>query len=177
MRPSRPRSWGMEARSISRSCSFAIRIRSAKGTATYRSCPRTRRLAESGKKGTVGQLFPRWNGLHRLASEGVGSRFCLAGEGEACPVWTLRFCSNEGFVLLSLGADTSEMVCDAIWRWWQVTGKQRYWHASGLLLLCDCGGSNGYRVLRFKEELNGMANDPHLVRGLFLRCCVADLFG
>ncbi len=26
-------------------------------------------------------------------------------------------------------------------------------------------------------KLNGMANNPHLVRGLFYRCCVADLFG
>ena len=27
------------------------------------------------------------------------------------------------------------------------------------------------------QKLNGMANNPHLVRGLFYRCCVADLFG
>ncbi len=27
------------------------------------------------------------------------------------------------------------------------------------------------------KKLNGMANNPHLVRGLFYRCCLADLFG
>lgn len=27
------------------------------------------------------------------------------------------------------------------------------------------------------QKLNGMANNPHLVRGLFFRCCVADLLG
>jgi transposase len=27
------------------------------------------------------------------------------------------------------------------------------------------------------QKLDGMANNPHLVRGLFFRCCVADLFG
>ena len=27
------------------------------------------------------------------------------------------------------------------------------------------------------QKLNGMAKNPHLVRGLFFRCCVADLFG
>ena len=27
------------------------------------------------------------------------------------------------------------------------------------------------------QKLNGMANDRHLVRGLFFRCCVADLLG
>jgi transposase len=28
-----------------------------------------------------------------------------------------------------------------------------------------------------QQKLNGMANNPRLVRGLFYRCCVADLFG
>lgn len=28
-----------------------------------------------------------------------------------------------------------------------------------------------------ERKLNGMADNPHLVRGLFYRCCVADLFG
>ena len=28
-----------------------------------------------------------------------------------------------------------------------------------------------------QRKLEGMSNNPHLVRGLFFRCCVADLFG
>jgi transposase len=28
-----------------------------------------------------------------------------------------------------------------------------------------------------EQKLTRMSNDPHLIRGLFLRCCVADLFG
>jgi len=65
---------------------------------------------------------------------------------------------NEGFVLLARGADTSQLACDAVWRWWQRLGRKHYWYASGLLLLCDCGGSNGYRHLRFKEDLWELAN-------------------
>ena len=79
--------------------------------------------------------------------------FASQAKGKLVPYGLYDPARNEGFVLLSLGADTSEMVCDAIWRWWQLIGKKHYWHASGLLLLCDCGGSNGYRVLRFKEDL------------------------
>ncbi len=60
---------------------------------------------------------------------------------------------NEAFMRLSLGADTSEMACDALWRWWHVMGRKRYWPASGLLLLCDCGGSNGHRQHLFKQDL------------------------
>lgn len=60
---------------------------------------------------------------------------------------------NEGFMYLARGADTSELACDAIWRWWQRRGRQRYCHAPRVLLLCDCGGSNGRRQHRFKEQL------------------------
>jgi hypothetical protein len=66
---------------------------------------------------------------------------------------------NEGFMLLARGADTSQLACDAVWRWWQRLGRPHYWHASGLLLLCDCGGSNGSRHYVFKEELARLARD------------------
>jgi hypothetical protein len=69
---------------------------------------------------------------------------------------TLR---NEGFMYLARGADTSELACDAIWRWWQRMGRHHYGFAPRLLLLCDCGGSNGHRQHRFKEELCYLAGD------------------
>ena len=59
--------------------------------------------------------------------------------------------------MLSRGADTSELACDSIWRWWKVVGERQYWHASGLLLLCDCGGGNSPRVNRFKEDLKRLS--------------------
>ncbi len=69
---------------------------------------------------------------------------------------TLR---NEGFMYLSRGADTCELACDAVWRWWQRLGKRYYRYAPQLLLLCDCGGSNGNRQQRFKEQLCYLAAD------------------
>ncbi|HLQ44414.1 MAG TPA: ISAzo13 family transposase, partial [Planctomycetaceae bacterium] len=66
---------------------------------------------------------------------------------------------NEGFMLLSRGSDTCRLACDAIWRWWQRLGKRHYEHAPRLLLLCDCGGSNGNRQHLFKEELCYLAAD------------------
>jgi hypothetical protein len=66
---------------------------------------------------------------------------------------------NEGFMLLSRGADTCRLACDAIWRWWLRLGKRDYGHAPRLLLLCDCGGSNGNRQHLFKEELCYLAAD------------------
>jgi hypothetical protein len=69
---------------------------------------------------------------------------------------------NEALVYLSRGADTCQLACDALRRWWQRLGKKHYRYASQLLVLCDCGGSNGYRQLRFKEELCGVARDLEL---------------
>jgi Rhodopirellula transposase DDE domain len=66
---------------------------------------------------------------------------------------------NEGFLLLSRGSDTCRLACDAIWRWWQRLGKRHYQYAPRLLLLCDCGGSNGNRQHLFKEELCYLAAD------------------
>jgi hypothetical protein len=67
--------------------------------------------------------------------------------------------SEEPIMYLSRGADTCELACDAIWRWWQRMGKRHYCYAPQMLLLCDCGGSNGNRQHRFKEELCYLARD------------------
>jgi Rhodopirellula transposase DDE domain len=69
---------------------------------------------------------------------------------------------NEGLMLLARGADTCELACDAIWRWWQRLGRRHYWLAPQMLVLCDCGGSNGNRQQRFKEELCHLATDLRL---------------
>jgi hypothetical protein len=66
---------------------------------------------------------------------------------------------NEGFLYLARGADTSELACAAIRRWWLRMGKEHYWYAPQMLLLCDCGGSNGCRRNLFKEELYYLAHD------------------
>jgi hypothetical protein len=66
---------------------------------------------------------------------------------------------NEGFLLLARGADTSELACDALWRWWQRLGRKHYCYAPRMLVLCDCGGSNGNRQHRFKEDLYDLAVD------------------
>ena len=69
---------------------------------------------------------------------------------------TLR---NEALMYLSRGTDTCELACDAIWRWWQRLGKRHYRYAPRILVLCDCGGSNGNRQQRFKQELCRLAAD------------------
>lgn len=83
----------------------------------------------------------------------------VGAEDRLVPYGVFDIRRNEGFVLLTRGADTCELACDAVWRWWQRLGKRSYHYAPRLLVLCDCGGSNGNRQHRFKEELCYLASD------------------
>jgi hypothetical protein len=86
----------------------------------------------------------------------------VSGNQRLVPYGVYDVQRNEGLMLLARGADTCELACDAIWRWWQRLGRRCYGYAPRLLLLCDCGGSNGYRQWRFKQELCELAADLEL---------------
>lgn len=85
--------------------------------------------------------------------------FSDLGGGRLVPYGVYDVLQNEGFMLLTDTSETSELVCDAVWRWWERTGWDRYYHAGGILLLCDCGGGNRTRYNRFKEDLADLARD------------------
>lgn len=85
--------------------------------------------------------------------------FATHGQGKLTPYGVYDAVRNEGLMYLSVGADTSQLACDAIRRWWRRWGRQHYQGARRLLLLCDCGGSNGNRLHVFKEELQQLADD------------------
>jgi hypothetical protein len=85
--------------------------------------------------------------------------FATHGHGRLVPYGVYDVERNEGFMLLSVGPDTSRLACDAVRAWWKRLGRRPYEGAEGLLLLCDCGGSNGYRHHVFKEELHALAGD------------------
>jgi len=61
--------------------------------------------------------------------------------------------ANHGFITLGTSHDTSAFACDALCLAWVTVFCHRYPHATELLLLCDGGGSNASRSLRFKEDL------------------------
>lgn len=73
--------------------------------------------------------------------------------GKVIPYGVYDIAANEALVYLAQGADTGELACDAIRRWWYRLGKWRYDPSSPMLLLADCGGSNGYRVPLFRQGL------------------------
>ena len=88
---------------------------------------------------------------------GFDHDFPSAAAGKVIPYGVYDVALNEALVLLAQGADTGELVGDAIRRWWHRLGRKKYWRASGILVLADCGGSNGRRVPLFRERLCELA--------------------
>jgi hypothetical protein len=65
---------------------------------------------------------------------------------------------NVGHITLGISHDTSQFATESLRRWWQRHGRRAYPQADSMLLLCDCGGSNGYRQHIFKEDLQAVVN-------------------
>jgi hypothetical protein len=74
-------------------------------------------------------------------------------QGVAIPYGIYDFCRNEGFVNLGTSRDTAEFAVASIRSWWQMIGSANYPDADKLLIIADCGGSNGYRTRLWKHQL------------------------
>jgi hypothetical protein len=58
--------------------------------------------------------------------------------------------------------DTATFAIESLRRWWQGDGALAYSGASQLLVCCDRGGSNGYRLRLWKYELGCFATETGL---------------
>jgi len=79
--------------------------------------------------------------------------------GVAIPYGIYDFCRNEGFVNLGTSRDTAEFAVASIRVWWQKIGSVKYPDAENMLILADCGGSNGYRTRLWKHQLQVAFSD------------------
>ncbi len=65
---------------------------------------------------------------------------------------------NSGFVKIGTDHDTSSCAVASIRGWWSHEGKHLYSNARYLVITADSGGSDGYRVRRWKFELQKLAD-------------------
>lgn len=83
-------------------------------------------------------------------------------EGEVTPHGIYDVRDNTGHITVTTGSDTGEFACASLRGYWDAIGSVRYPDADRILLLCDCGGSNGYRSHTFKHHLQILANELEL---------------
>jgi len=85
--------------------------------------------------------------------------FRSLAEGMAVPHGLYDVFRNIGYVTIGISHDTSEFACACIRHWWLNHGKHDYLHATSILLLCDCGGSNNARYYLFKQDLQQLVDE------------------
>jgi len=79
--------------------------------------------------------------------------FPSMADGVGIPYGIFDTARNEGFVCVGRTKDTSEFAVDSIRTWWTQIGRRAYPRAKQLLVLADCGGSNGFRTRLWKHQL------------------------
>ena len=84
--------------------------------------------------------------------------FMDSGLGKAIPYGVYDIGRNRGWVNVGIDHDTAAFAVESVRRWWRFMGKRTYPQASQLLINCDAGGSNGYRVRLWKAQLQRFAN-------------------
>jgi len=87
--------------------------------------------------------------------------------GKVAPYGVYDIAANAGWVSVGIDHDTAAFAVNAIRRWYDVVGRDRYRHAERLLITADGGGSNGSRVRLWKLELQKLADET----GLSLQVC------
>lgn len=79
--------------------------------------------------------------------------------GLAAPYGIYDLRHNLGYVYVETSADTAELAVNALVWWWENEDRPSFLDESKLLLLCDAGGSNGYRPQLWKQQLQEQLAD------------------
>src|SRR5262249_10950804 len=77
--------------------------------------------------------------------------------GHAIPYGIYDVGANTGFVNVGTDHNTAAFAVESVRRWWNLAGKGAYPDATGLLVCCDAGGSNGWRNRAWKAGLAQLA--------------------
>jgi hypothetical protein len=117
---------------------------------------------DTKKKELLGTYHRRGRAWSKQPGQAWDHDFTSLATGKVIPYGVYDLAQREALVMLAQGADTGELAAAAIRRWWHRLGKQRYCRRAPILLIADCGGSNGYRVPLFRERLSWLANQLRL---------------
>lgn len=88
--------------------------------------------------------------------------FRSMGKGIAIPYGIYDVAANLGSVFIGTSHDTPDFAVDSIEKWFRYDGQYRYRDAGELLILADCGGSNGSRCRAWKVGLQRLADKTGL---------------
>jgi transposase len=123
---------------------------------------------DTKKKELIGAFRNSGRTWCRQAPEVNEHDFPGTAECRAVPFGLYDPTRNEGYVVVGVSYDTSAFAVNAIARWWEEEGSTAYPGADRLLILADCGGTNGYRSKAWKLNLQDKVCDRY---GLMVTVC------
>jgi hypothetical protein len=110
------------------------------------------------KKELLGQMY-RHGKVYSTTSQVCNDHdFPSLSTGKVTPFGIYDKNLNEGYMFLGQSSDTSDFAVDCLYTYLEHYAAKRYPEAKDVLILCDSGGSNGYRRHRFKEMIQWVAN-------------------
>ena len=107
----------------------------------------------------LGQLFRQGRVWTQKAFQAFDHDFPSWATGVVIPHGIYDIARNRGHINIGLSHDTSQFACDSFRWYWNRIGHRCYPHATSILMLCDCGGSNGAAHYVFKRDLQELVND------------------
>jgi hypothetical protein len=107
----------------------------------------------------LGQLFRAGRVYTQKAFEAFDHDFPSWATGVVIPHGIYDIVRNRGHINIGLSHDTSQFACDSFRWYWNRIGHRTHRHATSILLLCDCGGSNAAAHYIFKQDLQELVND------------------
>lgn len=113
---------------------------------------------DTKKKELLGNFFRRGTAWTDGKPQAWDHDFPSSSWGKVIPFGVYDLARNHAMMYLAKGSDTGRLAADAVRRWWFRIGKWNYAADTPILLLADSGGSNGYRVPLFRDQLQQLAN-------------------
>lgn len=108
---------------------------------------------DTKKKELIGNFKNQGRTWEQQAIEVNDHDFHIDAEGIAIPYGIYDDQANSGYIYLGTTCDTPAFAVDCIDFWWQNVGSKHYPNADRMLILADCGGSNGYRSRVWKHRI------------------------
>jgi transposase len=108
---------------------------------------------DTKQKELIGNFRKQGQAWRREPVEVNEHDFTSAAECRAVPFGIYDVGRNCGHVRVGISNDTPEFAVTAIAEWWQRDGRAAYPGVSELLVLADCGGTNGHRHRAWKLNL------------------------
>lgn len=112
---------------------------------------------DTKKKEKIGNLYREGRLYCQQPIEVFDHDYPHLADGKVIPHGIYDLKINKGYITIGTCAETAAFTTDNILWWWENYGIHLYGGCKQILILCDAGGSNGYRRISFKKELQRIA--------------------